>query len=272
MRNLFLLLGLLTGLFFTGCEDDTESETILIVSPAELVKTAKSGEKILYTLTASSNSGLIHHITLNSYDPQNGLQTVLDSLIGQSVIRLKYQYTVPSFGDTTNVRLQFEATTETGFSASAVRFVKVAGGEVKLDELTGITLYSSASGRPDGFLIKTGALVNSHTLEKDSIIDIHAWQNPETDPDVLSHEWRSPSGMKFARFNSFDYAAATQLNVENAWQSGIKLNYIRDIQADDIILVGDDKHALGIIKVIFLADEPGASQDRYMFNIKRLRY
>lgn len=257
---------------FSACEDETESAVILHIQPDDLLKPAKSGEKILYTITARSNEGVIRNLRLTTYDPANGLQTIWDSVFEKQQIRYTYQYTVPQFSDTTDVRLKFEAVNEFEYSASMTRFIKITGGEMKLEELTGITLYAAGSGQPDAFNIKSAQLINTQTSDADSLIDIYCWQDEDTDPQTLSREWRSHSGLKFARFNSFNYASASQLNVENAYHAGIQLNYIKDIKEEDIIIVGNDLHALGIIKVVYVFDDPGITQDRYIFNIKRTRY
>lgn len=253
-----------------GCEDDSESEIILLLKPDELVKTAKAGEKVLYTVEAFSNDGNLRQLKLTTYDSDNGLKTVMDTLLGNSRVRFDYQYTVPQFADTTDVKLQFEVFNEFGYSASLIRFVKVMGGEVILRELTGITMYSGTSGRPDAYNIALEQLQNSHTVEGDSLMDLYAWQDPEGDETVLSREWRSHSGLKFMRFNDFNYSTATQLSVENAYRAGVKLNYIRDLKADDVVLVGNDAQALGIIKIVYVFDDPGMQDDRYIFNLKKI--
>lgn len=269
MRHLLLSLSIL--LFFYACEDETETQAILIVKPDDFVQTAKAGEKILYTLTASSKKTPIQHITISTYSPEQGLQTVFDTIINQQVAQINYQYTVPPVNDTTNIKLYFESSQPPYPSIKISRIVKVAGGEIKLDELAGITLYSTSSGRPDAFQISNGQLINSHTTHSDSIQDIFAWQDSTADAAILSREWRSPSGLKFARANSFDYASATQLNIDNTYRSCIKQNYVRDLKPDDIILIGNDDKALGVIKIIYIFDDPGTINDRYLFNIKRTR-
>lgn len=271
MRKVSLLLYFLSVFLLYSCEDEQESEMIMIIKPDELAKMAKAGEKILYTIETYSNSGNIRNLKFTTYDPVNGMLGILDSVTDRSRVRFDFQYTVPQFTDTTDIKIRFEAVDEWGYSVSVQRYLKVAGGEIILKELTGITLYSSASGRPDAFNIGQEQLVNSHTVEGDSLLDIYAWQDSTADLSVLSREWRSGSGLKFTRFNGFNYSTATRLSVENAYASGIKLNYIADIKADDVILFGNDRRALGIIKLIYVFDDPGAADDRYIFNLKKIK-
>lgn len=266
---LLILLGLVA--FCGSCDNEDESEIVIIVTPEDFVRSAKAGEKILYTVQAYSNDGPVNNLTFTSYEPVNGLQTVMDTMVGLPRIRFTFQYTVPQFKDTTDIKLRFEAFNAYGESAAMLRFVKVSGGEVTLSELTGITMYSAASGQPDAYNLELEQLVNSHTVETDSLMDIYAWQDSTADGTVLSREWRSHTGIRFMRFNSFNYATATQLGIENAYATGVKMNYIRDLQAEDIIIFGDERKAMGIIKLIYVFDEPDARNDRYVFNLKRIR-
>lgn len=268
-RWLWILLGFVA--FLGSCDNEDESGIVIIVKPEEFVRSAKAGEKILYTVQAYSNDGPVNRLKFTSYDRINGLQTILDSVIGLPRISCTFQYAVPECKDTTDIKLRFEAVNNYGESAAMQRFVKVSGGEVTLIELTGITMYSAASGQPDAYNLEMEQLVNSHTVETDSLLDIYAWQDSTANESVLSKEWRSRTGIQFMRFNSFNYATATQLGIENAYATGVKMNYIRDLQADDIIIFGDDRKAMGIIKLIYVFDEPGYLNDRYIFNLKRIR-
>lgn len=265
----YLLLSLSVLLFFFACKDENETDTILTIEPDDLVKTVQAGEKILYTLTASSKQTPIQNITISTYNPAYGLLVIFDTIVNQQFTQTNYQYTVPPVNDTTNIKIYFKSTLQSGESLSITRIITVTGGEIKLDELTGITLYSSSSGRPDAFHISNGQLINSHTSPEDSIQDILAWQDSTTDATLLSREWRSPSGLKFARSNSFNYAAATQLSVDNTYRSCMKLNYIKELNPDDIIFIGDEYKAWGVIKIVYIFDEQGIINDRYLFNIKR---
>ncbi len=254
-----------------ACEGEKESGIILIVKPEGLVRNAEVGEKILYSMEAYSNEGMVEKLSMSSYDTEQGLQVVLDSIIGKSRINLTYQYTVPQLKDTTNVKIFFTASNEYGETVEIQKFVKVSGGEAALAELTGITMYAKPSGRPDAYHLESEQLVNSHTVESDSLLDIYAWQDSTANEDILSREWRSHTGIHFIRFNSFNYATATKSGLENAYSSGIKMNYIRNLQAEDIIIFGDEHQALGIIKLIYVFDEPGKMDDRYIFNLKRIK-
>lgn len=266
----FMILCVLA--FLEGaCDDNNESEIVIIVKPEEFVQSAQAGEKILYTVQAYSNDGPVSNLKFTTYERINGLQTILDSVVGLSKIRFTFQYTVPEFKDTTDIKIRFEAFNTYGESAAIQRFVRVSGGKVTLDELAGITMYAATSGQPDAYNLELEQLLNSHTIETDSLLDIYAWQDSTADETVLSREWRSHTGIRFMRFNSFNYATATQLGIENAYAAGVKMNYIRDLQAEDIIIFGDERKAMGIIKLIYVFDEPGFRNDRYVFNLKRIR-
>ena len=108
-----------------ACDEEDESEVVLIVKPEGLVRNAEAGEKILYSLEAYSNEGMVENLRMTSYDAENGLQTVLDTLIRKPKIKLTYQYTVPYLKDTMDVKIFFTASNEYGGTAEVQKFVKV---------------------------------------------------------------------------------------------------------------------------------------------------
>ena len=84
----------------------------------------------------------------------------------------------------------------------------------------------------------------------------------------LSREWRSMTGLMFARFNDFDFENASFTSVVNAYSTSNKTSKLTNIGNEDIILVGKEYGALGVIKVINVFDEFDNMQDRYYFVFK----
>ena len=57
-----------------------------------------------------------------------------------------------------------------------------------------------------------------------------------SDSDVLLRKWLSPASSRFVRYNGFDYANATNFTVKEAFNSGIKHEFLSDIKKDDIYI------------------------------------
>ena len=82
----------------------------------------------------------------------------------------------------------------------------------------------------------------------------------------------------FCRSNSFDYAAATWSNVQAVFKSSLRTDQIKDIQIDDVIIVGKEVQTedsltltpLGAMKIMGIYDEDGLANDRIVFNLKTL--
>jgi hypothetical protein len=96
--------------------------------------------------------------------------------------------------------------------------------------------------------------------------------------DGLSFSINSMTNVVFCRSNSFDYAAATWANVQSVFKSSLRTDLIKDIQIDDVIIVGKEIYtedsftltALGAIKIMGIYDEAGSENDRIVFNLKTL--
>lgn len=255
--------------FSASCEEEDSSPVVILVSPEERVEGAKAGDKILFAVEIFANSGLIENIRISSKDPQQGLVQLLDSGLNVSVARFDFQYVVPVLKeDSLKIELKFEAGNGRSFT-SATRSVLFSGGDVLLQEESGYTMYSAGSSKPDAFRFSDSQLLFSR-LEADSLIDIYDYHDAVYPLDSLTREWRSGSGMKFVRFNDFNYPLATESRVRTAYDAGVKYGVIRNVCADDILLVGNERGVLGVIKVVYAFDEAGVENDRYLFNLKKI--
>ena len=112
---------------------------------------------------------------------------------------------------------------------------------------------------------ETSSSKNKH-IEDNTIIDsLHV-------DSSLSRTWISPANLKFVRYNNFDYANATSSSVKNAYKSGVKVDHLNNISTNDIILTYipslSEETAYYAIKIIYIIDDVGVEQDKYIFNIK----
>lgn len=255
--------------FCCACEDEEGSPIVILVTPGQQVLDVKAGDKVIYTVETFANSGVIEHLGISSIDAEQGLIRLMDTSLNVARAKFDFQYIVPVMPeDSARINLKFESGNSHDYMSS-VRTLRVVGGDVLLQEESGYTLYSSTSSKADAFRISDSQLLFSGQ-EADSLLDIYDYHDLQEAAGTLSREWRSGSGVRFVRFNDFNYPLATESGIRKAYEEGIKYSSIRNIDADDIILVGRDGAALGVIKIMSVFDEDGTEADRYVFNLKKI--
>lgn len=81
------------------------------------------------------------------------------------------------------------------------------------------------------------------------------------------------AGLKFIRFNDFDYANASYLSVRKAFEVGIKNPILDNIKEDDIILTKLNRSSIDsgyvAIRIVYVIDSDSTLNDRYIFNVKK---
>ncbi len=255
-------------LLLVACEDEDSSPVVILVSPDKDIMNAKTGDKLLYTVEAFSGSGVVERLKFISKDARQGVVNLLDTVVSSSRVKIDFEYVVPSLDrDSVRIALKFGAGTADDYT-SVMRSVRVLNSEVLLEEESGYTMYSASSSKPDAFLWFGSQSVYSE-LEADSLIDIYDYHNPLIQADSLTREWRSGSGIKFVRYNDFNYPRATAGSIRQAYEAGIKYSALKMIHADDIILLGNERGVLGVIRIVNVIDESGPEHDRYVFNLKK---
>ena len=207
---------------------------------------------------------------INSYDNLRGNIKLMDSTLDNRFVSYEFLYMVPMLQkDSTTVTLNISASDKNGYTQTISRRLLVIAQDYKLEEVSGITLYTDESGdHSNGICLETlRPLIVS--LADSADIDIYTYRDEDT-PETLTREWRSNTDIYFARANTFDYANATNRSVTETFGSIVAHPRISKIERDDIILVGRGNRALGVIKVVQLYDEPGSNSDRYLINIKKI--
>lgn len=139
-----------------------------------------------------------------------------------------------------------------------------------LIERSGYTLYSAHSDGFDAF-----SFAGLRTLKRSEAdpadVDLYAGESSAGREDVLSRIWRSGTGVKFAKVNAFDYAGATRSAVASLYANSRCDDFVEELAIDDVILLGRGDRALGVVKIVAIYDEAGASRDRYLFNLKPMQ-
>lgn len=140
------------------------------------------------------------------------------------------------------------------------------GAEIPLSEQTGVTIYSPASGKPDGFVVASRTVV-SVAAATQGTVDIYMYQSSDSGDEMLA-EWRSQTGLLFTRVTGVDYSTLTYSSMKSVYASALKNVNVPDIRTDDLIIVGTETGPLLAIKVMGVYDEYGTENDRCVLNIK----
>ena len=269
MKRIVVFLGLLVPVLFS-CKEDP-SDVFILATDAEQNAYVQSGNNLLIRVRSVSDNYLVDRIRISSIDAEKGTQLLKDTNIGGlKSAEFYFTYTVPSYfiADTSLLTLQFEAFASNGGSSKMVLKYRVVGG-ASLIPYDGIMMYGARSGRPNGFSLATAQTLYCETADS-STIDIYDYHDTLSgaSSDQLSREWRSRTGLHFARLNDFDYAGTNQLLLNNAFKASRHYTSLKNIAEGDVILFGRGDEALGVLRLLMVADEAGTANDRYVFNMK----
>lgn len=257
---------LLIVLFFVGgCnKDNEETNEGITITPIDNYFEKQSGNVINFTVKFESRKELVKYRITETIDNSNSTTIKEENISGKTYLDW-FDYTVPPFEDygTHEVKLVFSAFDINGNSMNRAKIIYVNINERILTEYSGNNMYSSLTNQFNAYDL----LTSTPKYSSDStshIIDLTT-TNPT---DTLSRSWASPYGIKFVKHNSFDYGNATDLTVRNAYNSGIKNDTIRSLATDDIILTKINTNYI-VLKLIYVIDDPGKTNDKYIFSIKR---
>ena len=265
----FLSVCFLFAVLCTSCKDEV-SDLVILATDTDYNMYVQSGNRLLIRVRSLSDEYSVDRIRISSVDAEKGSIRLLDTAIGQKRTEFYFMYTVPSYfaADTSALQLLFEAVASNGGTSSMSLLYKVVGG-ASLLSYDGLILYSAVSGRPDGLSLAKAQTLYCETADSASI-DIYDYHDTlAADPTVLSREWRSRTGLTFARLNDFDYAGTNQLLLNSAYKASKRYTSLKQIAEGDVIVFGRGEEALGVLQMLIVADEPGsATNDRYIFNMK----
>jgi hypothetical protein len=131
-------------------------------------------------------------------------------------------------------------------------------------------MYAANSNNKNGFNINSMQTLYCETTDPLQI-DIYDYYDTLIVHSVLSREWRSKTGILFARFNDFNFATATKSGVITAFEYAAKYTSIKNLTNGDIILIGNNDKAVGVIQLTVIYDEEDTANDRYVFNLKKVQ-
>ena len=278
------LLPILALCVFSGvCTSEKDAtELLLFVTASDT--SAAAGEIVYFDIEARSLDSRIDTVSVRTYDKENGPLPLFSDRPRTERYTHRLYWSVPATArDSLDVELTFRATDPAGQSRERHIAFLVRGSAAPLRELSGITLYAPASGNPDGFSLTTRQPVRTATAAPGEV-DFYLYADPEAPEDALPRQWRTRTDIRFAKVNRFDFAAATDRSLRAVYDASVRTDYVDDLTADDIILIGREAPlgadsvaagdtsaragAWGVVKIMQAYDEPGSSNDRYLLHIK----
>jgi hypothetical protein len=258
----------------SSCERKEDHNIYILTNPKESFLSATANDILVFSIYCSSDSRL-SNLVISKRTEQTTSSVILDTNINTKIFEMKWEYRIPAFEDTlTNLNLAFTITDVDGYQSASPKVITVYTPieNEYLTETAGHVMYSHAAmDQFDAYDLINGTPL--HSAQSDST-NIHI-MDVSTDSvygKTLSRKWVSPAGMKFVRFNDFDYANATETSLKNSYTAGNKRNFISNISDDDVLLTkleNDSTTCYFAIKVVNVIDQDSVNLDRYIFNIKK---
>jgi len=254
-------------LMMLSCEKESTSPIYLTVVPQESFIEASPLEIIRFEIQIKSDNQ-IQRLMIDTKTDLEGYTTILDSTINPTPsFNYLLDFTVPFDVDTSGLSIIFTGFDHQGNSNKVVRKILIDPQGVLLTESSGHSFYSSLSSQPNAFRLDIKTPVYASQVN-DSLIDFLDATNMFIHGNDISREWDSPSGIKFVKFNDFNYPEATALTVSQSYINGLKLEKLSSISYNDIVLIGRNNTAIGVVLIVNVFDEDGTANDRYLFNLK----
>jgi hypothetical protein len=264
LKNSFSV-GLLLTLCLFSCQKENE-KAIILLSPFDLYIPAQTSHVVIIEVNCQSPFGL-KQLLIKSRIEGDYSVIELDLSISGKDFYLQYEYMVPDLSYTTSIFLEFELFDASNEKVSNFRVIEVTPSSVYLTETAGHEMFSGNSGKQNAYNLLTGTPIYLHLSDSS---DIHIADT--TDSQTMINRWISPAGIKFVKFNGFDYANCTNLSAKAAYSTGLK-NDFTNVSKGDIyitkIMNQVSKEIYPVIKIVDIIDEPGSESDRYVFNIKK---
>ena len=194
--------------------------------------------------------------------------SIMDTIYHKQISGLEktelYNYTCPDINslDTSEIKLIFYCSNTNGDVNQRAKVFSLVSETVYLSETTGHTMFSSNSTEFNAYNLYEGIpMFNSDSTS-------HISDNTDSISDVLSRKWVSMSSLEFSKNNSLDYANVTSNDLENAYNSSLKKEFVENIQSSDIIITLINETYI-VIRIDQVIDDVGSQNDRYIFSIKK---
>jgi hypothetical protein len=265
MKKIILCL-LIIGILIS-CKKENTNPFILVTNDFSI--TVDTNQIISYSISANAGTANLSKIEVQYQSNTQLLKTLLDSTIQGRTFNYLFQYPVV-VTTTQTIYLDFTVTDKNGNQATTSKVINIIQNSVLLVETAGNVMYTNAAYNPNAYNLLTCKSLNSK-VTADSLMHIESYLD-STNIDTVTHKWVSPAKLLFVTDNGFDYANATITSASNAFESGVKLSLVSNINVGDIIITKITSGKIinyVVIKVTEIYDNPGSATDNYTFNIKK---
>jgi len=220
-----------------------------------------AGDNLQYEIEMHSAHQFVNRLLITSFDAIQNQCTVKDTVFRNAQEKFLFYYHVPQFNaSVTSVKLHFPAWDDAGCTAETDRYLIVRARQILLQEQSGIVLWSPTTGQPNAFSFANPSQPFSY-LPPESEESVSSGNDKEADlymltVDDFSHViLQSATKAMFVRNNNFDYATATASAVQAVYASSRRESLIDNLRINDIVLVGHDETAQGVLTVTNIVRE-----------------
>ncbi len=270
VRTLFLFLFAVS--LSTGCKKENKIP-LLSVDPSAPDIVVVSGQVISFVVKGQSDNSTLSRLVITSKRGNGFTTTVKDTSISGTNFAWSWEFVVAHASAAYNELYKFTLYDAEGATMSTSRTLYVTLGETLLSETSGHIFYSRNSGiHPESAFDLQDRVQVLYTADS-------ALRDVQDDPangvtTELSRSWISPADGRMFKFNGFDYANATDISLKNAFDTGLPLEQVDDIQSGDVIIcrlgsLPANTSYYVAVRITGLVDDAGtADEDRYIFNMK----
>ncbi|MFN3405581.1 MAG: hypothetical protein ACK40G_15895 [Cytophagaceae bacterium] len=250
-------------LFILSCKEK-EEYLLLTSSPSELNIIAEPRTVVGIQFHASSSDKALTKFTVTKKIDAGSTNTILDLPVSGKQFSYLFQDSIPGLTKETEYFYTFTIRDAGGKTTTVLKKIVIKITDEPLTGTTGHQLFAKGTGEMDAYDVLNGTSMFS-LIGDSTKMDIQ----DTTTTNELKRVLRSFTGGKFVRFNGFDFANATKVKLEEAYNSGAKFDLINNVQEGDIILFYSQKRnffaAIRINQIV--TGDP--QKNRYIFEIKK---
>jgi hypothetical protein len=260
-------ISVLVSIFLISCQKNNE-EGFILLTPYQLIITDVHPSDVVSLVVDCQSPNELKQFTITSRIEGDYSKKELDTTIGGKKFYLRYEYKVPNVIKSTQIILEFTLRDVLGEVVSNAKIIDVIATSKYLQETAGHELFSGKSGKQNAYNIVEGIPLYSNLADS---MKMHIADTSNN--TVLLKRWISPAGVKFVKFNGFDYANCTNVSIKEAFNAGIKTEFVDNITIGDVFLARINQttqtEAYVAIKIVNIIDATGSEWDRYVFNLKK---
>lgn len=261
-------------IFISACKKDKNSPALLLITPDVNYFDVQTSDILRFDISGSSELSPLKSFSITGKAGNAFSTAVFDTSFSSKYFNMSYEYQVPDVSQNTGITLEFILNDDAGNQTRIAKILNVTATNTYPAETTGNEMFSSLSGKQDAYDLSTLQPLFSQSSADSSEHIKDATVNDSTGANnTLSKKWISTAGLNFVRFSDFDYANATYNNIRDAYEAGIKKDFIDNLTDGDIILTrflnSDANKGYMAIRLVYVIDADSTDMDRYIFNVKK---